>query len=410
MKKIILPILLLLILQLSCKDNGVTPPPKNNPPGWQEDIPWPSLADSPWPMNHNDPQNTGRYKGRILINGSIDFYIDSLYLFTGISISPDSNIYFCSSMPGYIHSYNINGIFNWKVKLGNENIYTTPLIDNNGNIYCISGQEGILYSLSSEGNIQWTYNLGFPVWQTTLNIDKEGNLYVIDGGGNLNAVSSTGTLLWKIHDARFNPSSGVAISISPDGRTMYLPGQSSTSLLALDLISQSIKWIFGNSEVLHTPVIDSQGNIYLFCKSSLVDSLKPFFFSITNDGKIRWYFDYQVGVNNYIFGNADPTIDVEGNIYFALDSLYSLDYSGNLKWKLDLDEFNWSPIICDESGTVIVCENQNGLSRILAIKNGNIAWQTEINFTNNGSGSSPALGFSKLFVPTWKSSHIITIR
>ena len=49
-----------LLLLTACEDEVIQSPPK--PPGYQEDIPWPSLADSPWPMNHHDPQSSGRSK------------------------------------------------------------------------------------------------------------------------------------------------------------------------------------------------------------------------------------------------------------------------------------------------------------------------------------------------------------
>ena len=45
---------------LSCKESPITPSESPKPPGYQEDIPWPSLADSPWPMFYGNPQNNGR--------------------------------------------------------------------------------------------------------------------------------------------------------------------------------------------------------------------------------------------------------------------------------------------------------------------------------------------------------------
>jgi hypothetical protein len=58
--KLIYFVLFLLLMLLSCKENPTTPSEEPKPPGYQEDIPWPSLADSPWPMYRGNPQYTGR--------------------------------------------------------------------------------------------------------------------------------------------------------------------------------------------------------------------------------------------------------------------------------------------------------------------------------------------------------------
>ncbi|MBZ0198354.1 MAG: hypothetical protein K8H86_00685 [Ignavibacteriaceae bacterium] len=49
MKKLFLItiILLLLLVFVGCKKNSPTEPQPTKPPGYQEDIPWASLADSP---------------------------------------------------------------------------------------------------------------------------------------------------------------------------------------------------------------------------------------------------------------------------------------------------------------------------------------------------------------------------
>src|SRR3990170_325545 len=83
----------LTLVNFQCNENIVEPPP-GNPPGYQEDIPWPSLADSPWPMYRGDPQNTGRSKFIQTISGVIDFEMDSIKLRTGFAVDEDNTIYF----------------------------------------------------------------------------------------------------------------------------------------------------------------------------------------------------------------------------------------------------------------------------------------------------------------------------
>ena len=51
----------LIFVLISCKETPREPEKKEDISS-QVDIPWPSLADTPWPMFHHDPQSTGRSK------------------------------------------------------------------------------------------------------------------------------------------------------------------------------------------------------------------------------------------------------------------------------------------------------------------------------------------------------------
>ena len=95
-KKILNSLILLLsaALLISCEestgpDNSKDP----KPPGYQEEIPWPSLADSPWPMYHHDPQNTGRtnYSGPFSISSITE--IKSAITATNVILSEDSSFF-----------------------------------------------------------------------------------------------------------------------------------------------------------------------------------------------------------------------------------------------------------------------------------------------------------------------------
>ena len=56
---------------------------------------------------------------------------------------------------------------------------------------------------------------------------------------------------------------------------------------------------------------------------------------------IRYVIDQQ----DY-FLNLDPTIDKNGNVYFGYLTIYSIDYTGKLRWKYEVDGHNnYSPLI-----------------------------------------------------------------
>ena len=102
MKKLIALIpfsFILCTLYLFSCDTTEPPPKEEKPPGYQEDIPWPSLADSPWPMFRANPQNTGRSKGIGPTLGIIEWSVDTLNISTGVAIGPDFTLYFISGDP-----------------------------------------------------------------------------------------------------------------------------------------------------------------------------------------------------------------------------------------------------------------------------------------------------------------------
>jgi len=99
------------VMLTSCEQNPTAPNEPPKPPGYQEDIYWPSLADSPWPMNHHDPQNTGRGTCIGPQEGIINWKFNGLYIEAAPVMANDSILYFTET--GAIHSLNINSKLNW---------------------------------------------------------------------------------------------------------------------------------------------------------------------------------------------------------------------------------------------------------------------------------------------------------
>ena len=111
---------LMLVLLTTC-DLFDSSEPKPLPPGYQYDIPWPSLADSPWPILHRNPQATGR-GGQILENlGQIkwEFNFSELGedLVSGVVVGTDSSIYFVTEMHFSAGLYCVNyaGKLKWRL-------------------------------------------------------------------------------------------------------------------------------------------------------------------------------------------------------------------------------------------------------------------------------------------------------
>jgi len=394
----------LTVVNFQCNDDIVEPPP-GNPPGYQEDIPWPSLADSPWPMNHHDPQSTGRSKFVGPKQGILAGKISAFQLANSVVIGINSEIYMVEAPNlGRIKAVYIDGTILWSIV---DAGYTTPLVGADGTIYAASYFKKI-YAFNPDGTIKWTYNNDVNVKNKGLTIDIEGRLYFIEGDRTLKAINSAnGELIWKYQDERMYSSEPVMPIFSPDGKTLYLQGFD-VSLLAFDIESRLIKWTFGDKPLYSHPLVDADGNIYIFPGGYPLYG--DIFYCLRNDGSIRW--TYKIDFWGAI--NIEPTMDKNGNIFFASDTLYSLNYLGEIRWKYGFDE---SEVI----STPLICDNE-----------GNIFFGTEISwgdlrvrgFTNDGTplfsvpitdeallGASPVISRNgELLVPTWNSDNLLIIR
>ncbi|OGU31236.1 MAG: hypothetical protein A2057_09975 [Ignavibacteria bacterium GWA2_35_9] len=404
-------LLISMIVFISCKEKVTNPPDNPLPEGYQQDVPWPSLADSPWPMNHHDPQNTGRSSFVGPKSGTNYFIIPTSYQESGVSIGKDSSIYFASL--ANIFSYKLDGQLNWQSiidTIGYE-IFSTPLISSNGNIIVINESTGRVSSYNEAGTRIWSFKNSQRIWQTSLAIDKVGNLYFIDAGSTLTVLSNQGQLLWTLTDPRFSVGSYSSLVFSPDGKTLYTAGLN-PSLLAIDISQRQVKWSFGKKLNQRSPMVDVQGNIYLLAKTDSTDGEQPVLYSLKPDGKERWVYFHNNTLEDEMFANS-PTIDKNGNIYFAFDSLYSVNYHGKLRWKQPLMGIADCPLVCDIEGIVYVgltIYAQSFITVKTFDSNGALVWEN--NFpTSHGSevGGSPAILNSKLIFPSWRSKEIFLI-
>ncbi|MCK9281277.1 MAG: PQQ-binding-like beta-propeller repeat protein [Melioribacteraceae bacterium] len=374
-------------------DNDVVP---------QQDIVWESLADSPWPMFHHDPQSTGRSKYRGPQSGIIYKKAIIGYSESGIVLDKGEKLYTTSTMPAKLLALDYDGNERWNKDYFIS--YTTPLIGKDNIVYSPGVDHS--YAFSSNGDTIWhrvnsknderIMNVGFS-------IDKNGNLYYVELGGTLIVVDKNGETKWRLKDDRILPYRDGCPSFSPDGNTLYLQGKS-VSLLAIDINERKIKWTFGTTNQLSSPVIDNAGNIYI--NPGDIGTANRTLYSITPKGDIRWEFSYK---SNMQLDNTEPTIDYNGNLYFGSDTLYSITNSGNLRWKKYLDSTNVvSPIICDNENTIYV-GTEHGykyINKIYAFKeNGDKKWEI-IDTEERAWGVSPAISeVGILFYPTFDNSN-----
>ncbi len=261
-------VLLSLLVMFCTNCQKSTEPIENDkpPPGYQKDIPWPSLANSPWPMSHHDPQSTGRSKLRGPITNIIEWeYSDRLDLYTGVVIGPDSTIYLVNSAfnEGFI-ALLPNGQVKWKLNLGTwHKVITTPIVTSNNTIFFYNGYKTV-YAINPNGSIIRDFEIENPTRNHTFNIDIDGTFYFVGVDQTLYAYSQEGDLLWSLFDERiYNYGGTIRVSFSTDGKTLYIPGLAVT-LLAVDIESRQDKWTYGENMITQAAMIESDDNIYIF--------------------------------------------------------------------------------------------------------------------------------------------------
>jgi outer membrane protein assembly factor BamB len=313
----------------------------NNFAQQQQQIPWLTLMDSPWPMVKHDPQGTGRSPHKGPKTPNVIWTKDLEYgVFSGPVIDLDGNLYVGTStwLPydttNYFYSIYPDGTNRWTFYTGET--YSTSsgfLIGSDSTIY-FGSHGGYVYAINFDGKLKWKHDYGMSIFSHLMNIDKDSSIYVASADGFLYSIyKHNGAVRWKVsYDGDFRASSPV---FSPDGGTIYIAGHDS-NLYALNL-DGSLKWRFSCGTTSVIPTVDNEGNIYITTQTDSfgLHSLYP-------NGELRWvyYFDnYNLNRNTYC-----PSIDKNGNIYFPAIYLYgqliiiSVDYDGNFRWEYQFEQ------------------------------------------------------------------------
>ena len=333
--KMMLILLLAVLLIFACQKKNSTEPSDKNI-HLQQDIPWPSLADSPWPMAHGDAQCTGRSKEEGPIKGNVSWIFSEDGFrneISGVVVGEDGTIYFSGKTESsqdynrYLYALKPDGSLKWKLKL--EGIQaSTPLIDNTGIIY-VASASGPVYAVFPDGKIKWEYETGTLVYTFGMSIGLDNAIYFCDTEGTLFCLNSNGNLNWAAR-GRAGLYSGLSthsIAMSPDGSVLYLGGLDST-LNAISSHNGELIWqIPIGYQLITSPLIDSEGNIYFIKKDSTFVLC-----SVTPEKHVRWQSD------QYVHPYIGLHIDKDGNIYAygGKNQLLSFDYEGNLRWAKEM--------------------------------------------------------------------------
>ncbi len=344
-------------LILSCKDEGT--PPIELPEGYQEDIPWPSLADSPWPMFRGDPQGTHRSKYAGPKAGVVDWINEDVQLTCGLCLGYENDVYVSSNYPPGIYRLNGNtGVMDWAYKITGPvvDLTPTPLILKDSTIIATTGNLYELLGLTPQGSLKWKYKAADAIFIRGMTVSKEGLIMFIDETNTLYAVDKNGNLKWKVQDPLFCDYGLVTLTFSPDGKTLYFPGIG-VALVAFDMESKSIKWTWGTETIRCFPLVDCKGHIYVLGNEISINN-KHSLYSLNPDGTVNWIYEHNN--KNITRPGCALSMNKKGDIYFALDTLYCIDYKGKLKFQKPLDPYTPVDILIDNENNLYILEHKDG--------------------------------------------------
>jgi outer membrane protein assembly factor BamB len=414
--RILLSILVVLWFIGGCKKTSPLTPSETTSGGLQHTIAWPSLTNSAWPMNHADPQSTGRSKFGGPVSGTLAWKFDTVYAEAGVVLASDTTIIFCAigTQPqpvarACLYMLNARGLLRDSTTMSASSV--TPIAAADGTVYT-AGYDGVVRAFNSSGSLKWAFNAGSGITIQGMNIGIDGTLYFITGNHTLYALTPGGQVAWQTTDQRFINAGHGALSFSPDGKTLYVSGGYHQPLLvALDVTSHAVVWTFGNADKdAVAPVVDCKGHIYMLGPGDTTHSKVPALYSLNPDGSVRWAFPH--GNRFDISLSADPTIDINGNIAFAMDTLYSVNYEGNLRWKMKLDNWADSPLVCDAAGILYVTVvAASRATHTMAISSGGVEMWRYVYDVAYGSDSSPALtADGKLLLLDWRRRNLYCLK
>ncbi len=402
----------LILLSTSCREGNIVTPTPLKPPGYQEDIPWPSLADSPWPMYRGDPQGTGRARTEGPTLGILEWVYDgNVHIESTIVVGGDSSIYFNS--PHGLNSLSTKGGLNWLFESRTFSAPNSPIVLSSGAIFHINSL-GRIYNVTPDGKLIWELSLpeNNYIMSERINIGKDGTIYFLGGSEILYAISPEGNLKWEYNLGSYSLTHYPNFTFSPEGDVIYIAGKG-PSLIAFNVITQGVVWVFGESQLGHSPVVDSDGHIYINVISEIYNNGNPSLYSINPDGSIRWSYAHN-SRDLLHFHTANPTIDKNGNIYFVTDSLYSWSFDGKLRWKISLTDYKgyWGfSLVCDLNNNIYVLTPISAETQILKLYNdeGELVWSSSY-YIDARLWESPSIGFGRIYVPSFRDSKIFSIK
>jgi len=386
-------------------------PEENVNPYAQEHIPWPSLADSPWPIERHDAQGTGRSANNGPTDGQVQYLFGSGGWSEGSTILANDHSYFSLvSASSETHLYKVTPANEvaWSIKLfDRESNGSSPTLASPNVVYVSSILTGTLFSINADsGIVNWSLSVS-DVLLSSPEVDIAGNVYVVSLQ-ELYSITADGSIRWVASGLGNLVNAGrVPLVFNPDGTTLYI--SSADSLFALSS-NGDVLWSYPTGAMVYHVIVDNSGNLFFEnSENRSITCLLP-------SGDLRWSTDLSDINIAQIRVQLAPALDKEGNLYFTAENLsgsngiLSLDNEGALRW------FVVSAVSTDissDSDRNIYFGGRTGLTTVCISSltgNGEVRWMCEQELTGGNLGKSIAIGSEgSLYVPVVDNHHVSTI-
>jgi len=187
-------------------------------------------------------------------------------------------------------------------------------------------------------------------------------------------MDTSGNMLWRTQ----LPNGTLPFDLSMDDNYIYVP--SNTGMLyALKIRDGSIVWEYSAPGQISPVVIDQDDILYF----SVTGNSTGYVYSLAPDGSFRW--SYQTPTNYGVADDCAPLIDVYGNIYIELGSIYinarsivQFSQDGNVNWisqpfaEVTQSAGYYQQLCCNMYGTIMFCDTEATITAF--DPNGNAIW------------------------------------
>lgn len=312
------------------------------------------LADSQWPRDSHDNQNTGQsqYLGPQNNTTKWNHTFNELeQIASSPIIGPDGTIYLGTNYQnGILYAFNSNGIVKWNYTINDgvlNRITSTPAVASDGTIYLAAQFDDD--QSNSHANLYAIINgvTGVKKWNFTV---PGTDSRIVSSP----AIGSDGTIYFGstyLESGFMMPrEQGIFYALNPDG---------------------TVKWNYtitdGSSNgIIGSPAIGPDGTIYFGVDYSYgIGATFIALYALADDGTQaikKWSYKANEGLYNSIIGS--PAIGSDGTIYWATNSFTPTAFSGSSlnalidngtsafqKWSYSLDGITSSPSVASD-GTI----------------------------------------------------------
>lgn len=377
-------------------------------PHRQEQISWPTLADTPWPMMGQNPQNTHRTaeSGITSVSG-FSTISSNPYFQAPIVVGEENFIYRVGVDTGYtvMESYGPDGVLNQTNAIEENGIIGVPTLLPDGKMY-LPGDGKIWLIDGSSKQVLWED--ATHVHPTRVTVGLDGELYFFSNDpSRLVSLTETGDLRW-VHPNPGNSNMGwTAIAMAPEGDQLYF--SSGTGIMCLSTNGDELWQYPINSLRAYLIMVDNDGNIFFYAREE--ESLV----SLTSGGELRWQMTVEEMNLSKIENTVSSTIDFDGNLYYvARDTsnnrgVISLTNDGQNRWFFEVSV--QSGIICDVNNHIYYGTSFPGDNAVGALSSeGTLLWEFMLGGVFGNFSQPPAINTDgKLIFPLSGGSDIHAI-